>query len=76
LGFVFLADLSRLNISTNGTVGGANTTGTVNLTNFQYSRSNPDPVMISQRSGGIITSSFQFTSPLTLAERTADDYRG
>jgi len=75
-GVAFLADLSWTDISTNGAIAGTNTSATVNLSNFQYAGSNPDLVEITRHAGGVITSSFQFSAPVTLAELTADDYTG
>jgi len=75
LGFVLTADLSWVSISSNGSTAGTNLSGDVNLANFQYAGSNPDLVTVAGHKGGVISSSFQFWSPTSLTDLTADNYQ-
>lgn len=65
-GSAFSADLDFLNMTTIGTGGIINATGTVNLSNFQYSGTNVGLARLASYPAGIVTSTFTFTPAQTL----------
>jgi hypothetical protein len=77
---LFTADLAWLEIYTFGSTGGLNSGATVNLTNFSYTGANIDLQAFASGSQGIVTLTFQFTSPVSLnylaANETTTSYSG
>ena len=60
LGAALTADLEWINIMTVFGIGGINSEGLANLSNFEYSGANPD--LLAFNGTGVIISSFQFAS--------------
>lgn len=67
-------------ISTFGTIGGVNSTGSVNLSDIQYSGTNADLLSLAAMGSASDTVSFQFTSPESLSNlvstATSTSYSG
>lgn len=68
----FSANIAGINISTAGTSGAINYTGSVNLTNVVYNGTNADLLILKQQtaspSGGIATITFQFIPGQSLTQ--------
>lgn len=62
--------------STTGASGSLNTNATVNLDNFSYSGSNPVLQQLAASPGGIVTVTFQFTTPKPLSSFTGTGHSG
>lgn len=68
------ADISWIDIFTNGTVGGLNAGGAINVTNFNYGGSNSDLIALSTlgMGSGMAALTFQFVPAQSLTTLTAD----
>jgi hypothetical protein len=68
------ADIAWIDIFTNGTIGGLNAGGTVNVTNFSYGGSNNDLTSLATlgMGSGIAALSFQFVPSQSLTTLTAN----
>lgn len=64
----FSAELQWVNISTTGSGSTLNSTATVNLLNFAYTGSNAGLLGLMGDGSGIVTLTFQFIPPKTLAD--------
>ncbi len=74
-GAVFSADLSWLSISTLGTSGSLNTLGSVNLSNFSYTGTDPDYLSFFSALTGVGTLSFQLAAQTSLTSLTTQAHR-
>lgn len=68
------ADLAWIDIFTNGTIGGLNAGGAINVTNFSYSGSNIDLMTLASlgMDTGVAALTFQFVPARSLTTLTAD----
>src|SRR5262245_54767363 len=67
---VFKGNVAWIDITTVGTAGVINTSGSINLTGVTYSGSNPDLVALAGSGSGIATITFQFIPGKTLTQLT------
>jgi len=72
----FTADVAWIDIKTDGTFGGINVNGDINITNISYTGSNADLLALEQGTGQYATISFQVSNTKSLTTLTSNTGTG